>query len=1003
MDTKRFFIHGNVIERTSLKGVEGLHVEAWDKDLIVDDLVGSAKTDQQGCFEIQFDESYFRELFFDRRPDLYFRVIHEGTMLHSTENHVLWNLDSGDTTVSLEIDSGIMSLNKDALRRCDAGIRHLLTMSDKAIFDAVDKDQTRLETVSQEWRSTKKEMGTEEASSVSEESALIKADWEEVSFFPHPIFSVTIIDILRRLIKVHAIVNFAGNADDLRDMGITVRSVIHNIFTITASKNQLATLASQSATRKISTPRHFIPQRAFALAAAEIDIVQDRFDNKGAGSAIGIVDGPVNVMHEAFRNGDGSTRFKYIWLQDPLDEATGPSPADYFAPRFPDGSNPFDTWTDGILYNEDAINVALSLGSSLDDVYGTGINQIAVKNIKCSGIYDPATFIHGSHVAAIAAGSNIGARRGGAAPEADIISVVPKGCWYACFEPEWERGGPDAYKEDAFLDAIQCILELGLHIGQPTVVNCSMGHNLGAHNGNSLFDIALDELLYSWSGRSMVFAAGNNNYDGFRKDRLDHGASTSWTLYNSEERTDYSDVFLDIWNGGAALSIKADVGTQSTGWLTTDPAGPSEFDGTLVDGADRYEVVQITRDAEEMAELHNIRLYIQGFKEASPWTIHLRNDHATADVDIRGWVGMLGRYATLDPHTPDEMSINDSACARSIISVGATNKRLSGAPEEIYINTAPDGTVYRPSGCGPTQDGRIKPDIVAVGKDVFSARGDTSDQYISMTGTSHATPVVAGAVALLLSEQPDLNQDTVKALLTRNADQTGLRLDPSSTDFDQVERNRFGNGRLRMLPVFDHIRPPGVIDVFVRTAADDYGDEPYIGGCFCHAPEVQVQTAELYDNDDPHTTQLVWGKKHAIRVRVHNLGGTPAMATEVRLYYTRPWAAPDAWVECKNLAVEELTLSLDIPLLGFQDFIFDASDPENDRCWVPLEDEVPAVEGDWDDHFCLLVEVYHTASGDEPRYEDASGATITPDTALDVWTRNIKGTNNVALRNLHIR
>ena len=57
------------------------------------------------------------------------------------------------------------------------------------------------------------------------ESALIKADWEEVSFFPHPIFSVTIIDILRRLIKVHAIVNFAGNADDLRDMGITVRSV----------------------------------------------------------------------------------------------------------------------------------------------------------------------------------------------------------------------------------------------------------------------------------------------------------------------------------------------------------------------------------------------------------------------------------------------------------------------------------------------------------------------------------------------------------------------------------------------------------------------------------------------------------------------------------------------------------------------------------------------------------------------------------------------------------
>src|SRR5512139_4077566 len=56
------------------KGVPGLVVRAFDKDLFYDDLLGEATTDNQGRFQIVCERALFKELF-ERRPDIYLRVL----------------------------------------------------------------------------------------------------------------------------------------------------------------------------------------------------------------------------------------------------------------------------------------------------------------------------------------------------------------------------------------------------------------------------------------------------------------------------------------------------------------------------------------------------------------------------------------------------------------------------------------------------------------------------------------------------------------------------------------------------------------------------------------------------------------------------------------------------------------------------------------------------------------------------------------------------------------
>ena len=154
---------------------------------------------------------------------------------------------------------------------------------------------------------------------------------------------------------------------------------------------------------------------------------------------------------------------------------------------------------------------------------------------------------------------------------------------------------------------------------------------------------------------------------------------------------------------------------------------------------------------------NNARVQSNSWGAQSSWGQYTSDSRST-DTFLHDYDDFLVLFAAGNEGSQGSQSIAPPATAKNVLTVGAST---TGRP-----GTAASGQIASFSSIGPTADGRIKPDIVAPGVQICSARAleaqnpagwscssarhpdGSTPLYMSADGTSASTPVVAGAALL---------------------------------------------------------------------------------------------------------------------------------------------------------------------------------------------------------------------------------------------------------------
>jgi len=162
--------------------------------------------------------------------------------------------------------------------------------------------------------------------------------------------------------------------------------------------------------------------------------------------------------------------------------------------------------------------------------------------------------------------------------------------------------------------------------------------------------------------------------------------------------------------------------------------------------------------------------------------------------------------ASIHPHSDNwdgggYDTIGARANAKNVMTVGSVRDAVSGGVRSIA-----NATMTSYSSWGPTDDGRIKPDLVANGDNLFSSSVLGDAAYITMSGSSMSVAAASGGAVLLTEYYGNLftngymRASTLKGLLIHTADdlenpgpdyRTGWGLINIRAACDQVRRQRY--------------------------------------------------------------------------------------------------------------------------------------------------------------------------------------------------------------------
>ncbi len=165
---------------------------------------------------------------------------------------------------------------------------------------------------------------------------------------------------------------------------------------------------------------------------------------------------------------------------------------------------------------------------------------------------------------------------------------------------------------------------------------------------------------------------------------------------------------------------------------------------------------------------------------AIEWMDSLGVDVVSSSLGYIDWY----TYRDMDGNTAKITKAADIAFQKGIVVVNSagnernTSWRYVVAPADgkyvIAVGAVDSlGRIASFSSMGPTYDGRIKPDVCALGVSVFGASSGSKDSYVYASGTSLSCPIVAGIAALILSTHPELSSFEVRDAIRNTSSRAG--------------------------------------------------------------------------------------------------------------------------------------------------------------------------------------------------------------------------------------
>jgi subtilisin family serine protease len=527
----------------------------------------------------------------------------------------------------------------------------------------------------------------------------------------------------------------------------------------------------------------------------------------GTGVIVGIIDAPFDINHGDFKDADGNTRIKYLWDQNL--EADGTSPDPYS--------------------------------------YGIECDSLSIATGTCpSNDFSELNYSHGTGVAGVAASSGYASNSyRGVAPNADLIFVSLD------FTTNFLTN---------VTDAVQYIFEKADELNKPCVINTSFGTYVGSHDANDLTARIIENLITEKDGRSIVAAAGNA---GNALIHLGYNVSVAPGFTWFKSLSDTSLVYFQAWADSADFndvyfSVAADDPLSGYTFIGTTPDYNALLDFDLSSGG--IDSVQFNIEGAGLVNIY-IQLingtYLLEFTilPADPDYYWRFTTHGDGYFDI--WSGEIytgfSDFVTVLPDAStlpeivnykmpdtDKTTVSSWQCSDKVITVGSYVNRdtMTNYYHEMppLIDTV--GELFYTSSHGPTREGRIKPDICASGARILSSASsvltdwlislDAAD-YISVdgkhylySGTSFASPIVAGIAALYLQKNPDAGQEEIKrALLSqaRHDEFTGDDLPNNFWGYGKADAFRTLTGTWGCLPG-DYEEAPENLEVFAIMPAE---------------------------------------------------------------------------------------------------------------------------------------------------------------------------------------